>query len=1206
MDKRIRHTRTPMAGMLLAILVAAWAGMESAWGEDVTHNTIGELTWDFAANPEWGGYNYDYLGFVQNEGPSYAIVTGVSYTNQTGKTQLTHLSIPTFMDWSPSRWGGTVQNPECHPPITVIRSGAFKNRSEIETLEFEIGTYVTNIGNGAFSNCTSMTTVSFEGPLAPYSHLHTNSCMSWSAVERIGSDCFHGCSSLTNIDIPDCVTDFGERVLAQCTGLRTATLGKSITRVPAGTFEGCTALESVTFRGDITEIGAHAFYGCTSLRNVVIPEGVTNIGEHAFAYGDGLTVVIPESVRGVAMTAFEGSRNLTVVAGNNVLGEGKWGEERWGKPYTGLNASLFNSCTGFSLVVSTNVTRVGESTFGGCSALISLTIPAGVTAIGDTAFSGCGALMSVVLPEGVESIGYRAFGECNALTNLVLPDSLREIGESAFSSCTALESVELPAGMAALGSYVFYGCTGLVSVSLPAGLETIAQTAFSGCMGLERIDVAEGNAAFSSRDGVLFSADGRQLVLYPAGRTAAVYAVPDGVEGIGSRAFNDCTHLVTVAVPASVGDMGFGGTLNAPFDGCSGLEAVEVAEGNAAYRSADGVLFGKPGGNSDVPLLLHPVAKAGRSYAIPAGTTRIGAGAFAGCTGLEEVDIPEGVTNIGYRAFSRSGLAAVSTPKSVVRIGDQAFASCTNLVAATIAAGQVGHGTLMSGDYEDYVFSFCTALEAVTLGTGVTDVAPYAFSQSGVRTLYVPSSWEGAAASPVGHVFYDETYRWAQEHPLEIVYYDPEPEWSYTVADGAATVTGVVPAKGELVIPATLDGYPVMGIGDNAFMGCTGLTSVVVPEGVTNIGSSAFSGCTGLVSVVIPEGVSRIRYGTFTSCRVLTNLVLPESLLAIDSYAFSDCSGLTELKLPGCVECIYESAFQGCTGLAILELPESLSYMDRWVFYGCTGLTCITMPSGRGAGFEYNTFGGCTALERFEVAEGNQRYSSRDGVLYSADGKRLVLYPAGRKAESYAVPEGVTEISWSAFGGCGGLTGLVLPDSLENLDGSGAFEGCGNLAGLEAPASWKEKHFDNYGESVFWTVYAGVPEGCMVTYRDAPAANETQTTPVPVAHSWLEERAADILAACGGDHEAAAKAPAANGRPVWECYVADVSATDAAENFKTVLVQENGQWVAKPSPDRGATRTYTVQGASELGGEEAWGPVTDDSRFFRVKVALPE
>lgn len=853
--------------------------------------------------------------------------------------------------------------------------------------------------------------------------------------------------------IPPTVTELQPYAFAH-TQLSELIIPDGVTAIPSNAFSNCTALVSVTLGNGITSIPDYAFYGCSALKNVVIPNCVTNIGEYAFAYGNGLTLVIPESVRGVALTAFEGSRNLTVVAGNNVLGEYKWDEELedwvgnvWGENLWHFNASLFNDCESFSLVVSTNVTRIGQDTFGECTALTSLTIPesvneigegafedctgltelvlpgsvvrigdldnygnngafqgctgltelllpsglreigpytfagcvnvtnvflpntltavgadefgsggfafegcgangltvtiepgttqiweyafsgsslvsleqvtipASVKGIGNCAFYGCGALESAVVPEGVESIGYQAFEGCEALTNLVLPDSLRKIGPSAFDWCTALAevefgsgleslgsgafygctgltSVELPDGLAALESCVFGGCTGLAAVKLPAVMETLAPDAFDGCTGLERIDVAEGNAAFASREGVLCSADGLQLVLYPPGRPTTAYAIPDGVESIGERAFNDCPNLVRISVSASVADMGFGYAWSI-FDGCTSLAAVEVAEGNPAYRSVDGVVFGKPRDGADMALLLHPAAKGGRSYAIPAGTTRIGAYAFAGCAGLEKVEIPESVTNIGHRAFHGSGLTAVSTPNSVIRIGQAAFGSCTNLAAATIAAGQVGHGTLpWEPDYEDYVFDCCTALEAVTLGPGVTEVAPYAFSWSGVQTLYVPSSWKSATNNPVAHVFYDDVARWPQEHSLEIVYYD------------------------------------------------------------------------------------------------------------------------------------------------------------------------------------------------------------------------------------------------------------------------------------------------------------------------APAEESTQTTPVPVAHAWLDENAAALLASNGGDYEAAAKAKAANGRLVWECYVADISPVDATD-FKVTFVQEDGEWVPKPNPERPGTRRYVIQGSPAIGEGESWGEVNGDSRFFRVKVMLP-
>ena len=115
---------------------------------------------------------------------------------------------------------------------------------------------------------------------------------------------------------------------------------------------------------------------------------------------------------------------------------------------------------------------------------------------------------------------------------------------------------------------------------------------------------------------------------------------------------------------------------------------------------------------------------------------------------------------------------------------------------------------------------------------------------------------------------------------------------------------------------------------------------------------------------------------------------------------------------------------------------------------------------------------------------------------------------------------------------------------------------------------------------------------------------ETRNSPVPVPYSWLEGNAGGILAAEGGNYEAAAVATAANGRKVWECYVAGVSATNANEDFKAVLVQEEGKWVAKPVPDLGGERKYAVEGASGMGEGETWGEVTGESRFFRVKVEV--
>ena len=106
------------------------------------------------------------------------------------------------------------------------------------------------------------------------------------------------------------------------------------------------------------------------------------------------------------------------------------------------------------------------------------------------------------------------------------------------------------------------------------------------------------------------------------------------------------------------------------------------------------------------------------------------------------------------------------------------------------------------------------------------------------------------------------------------------------------------------------------------------------------------------------------------------------------------------------------------------------------------------------------------------------------------------------------------------------------------------------------------------------------------------------------AKAPLAENAPAILAQHTNNYESAAAAPAANGRPVWECYVADISPTDATD-FKTTLAFENGQWLPKPVPDRSSTRAYDIEGSDRLGPDATWGPTNSSTRFFRLRVRLP-
>jgi hypothetical protein len=214
------------------------------------------------------------------------------------------------------------------------------------------------------------------------------------------------------------------------------------------------------------------------------------------------------------------------------------------------------------------------------------------------------------------------------------------------------------------------------------------------------------------------------------------------------------------------------------------------------------------------------------------------------------------------------------------------------------------------------------------------------------------------------------------------------------------------------------------------------------------------------------------------------------------------------------------------------------------------------------------------------------------------------------------IPDSVTSIGNYAFENCTGLTSVTIPDSVTEV-GYGMVTNCTSLTIMNVPMSWQAKYVhDSWTDlDVFWSEYAGVPSGCEIVYYESAVPAMT-TTGVP--HDWLEENAEGVLAEAGGDYEAAAKAAAANGRAVWECYVAGLSPTDPEAEFKVVsfrLENRKIEWECEPdwSEAPGAQRRdYHVEGATSLKACD-WANIgeADDVeaggwQYFRVAVEVPK
>ena len=290
--------------------------------------------------------------------------------------------------------------------------------------------------------------------------------------------------------------------------------------------------------------------------------------------------------------------------------------------------------------------------------------------------------------------------------------------------------------------------------------------------------------------------------------------------------------------------------------------------------------------------------------------------------------------------------------------------------------------------------------------------------------------------------------------------------YTYVVSsDNKVTITDCKEsASGAITIPSEIDGKPVTSIGNGAFWGCTGLTSITIPNSVTSIGGEAFRGCTGLTSITIPNSVTSIGDYAFYKCTGLTSITIPNSVTSIGDLAFEDCTGLTSINVAS--DNNYYSSNNGVLfnkkKTALIRYPEgksqtsytipnSVTRIGYGAFRGCTGLTSITIPNSVTSIASW-AFDGCTGLTSINVASGNNYYSDNNGVLFNKKKTELIRYPEGKSQTSYTIPDSVTSIGNWAFDGCTGLTSITIPNSVTSI-GAHAFDGCTGLTSITIPNS---------------------------------------------------------------------------------------------------------------------------------------------------------
>ena len=263
--------------------------------------------------------------------------------------------------------------------------------------------------------------------------------------------------------------------------------------------------------------------------------------------------------------------------------------------------------------------------------------------------------------------------------------------------------------------------------------------------------------------------------------------------------------------------------------------------------------------------------------------------------------------------------------------------------------------------------------------------------------------------------------------------------------------------QGDIVIPSTVNfegtEYSVVGIDKEAFRGCSGLTSITIPNSVISIGDGAFWSCTGLTSITIPNGVTSIGMSTFQNCQGLTSITIPNGVTSIGDGAFDACSGLTSITIPNSVTSIGSAAFYCCDNLKKIIISDMVGWCEHSISYG----NIWSSPFSNG-GYIYSDEN--TKITNI-VPEGTTFIG--DGVFYRYSGLTSITIPNGVTSigdeafrdcsvKSITIPNSMTSIGKHAFQNCQGLTSITIPNSVTSI-GEGAFWTCTGLTSITIPNS---------------------------------------------------------------------------------------------------------------------------------------------------------
>ncbi|GHV03943.1 hypothetical protein FACS189416_1260 [Bacteroidia bacterium] len=728
-------------------------------------------------------------------------------------------------------------------------------------------------------------------------------------------------------------------------------------------------------------------------------------------------------------------------------------------------------------------------------------------------------IREVVIENGVTAIGNEAFRECSNLESVSIGNTVTRIGRRAFTLCSNLEAITIPSGVAEIEAEAFYNCNRLAAIEVDAA-----------------------STYYASTGGVLYNKDKTHLHTYPMGKSGTAFGIPGTVTSIEAYAFANCNSLTDIYVRNTALTLGANAFVNVNL----ASRTLHIPSGaGAAYQSAPWSTFG-------TKKEYQYATNGGLDWSLEDGKLIVsGTGIIYGFPWLWEnrqsiftLVIEEGVTGIGNSVFSSfNNLTSVTISNTVANIGASAFAYCTHLTSIGVDAASA-YFSLLDGVLYNKAQSTLVAYphgksgKTFTIPASVTIIEAGAFSSDNLTSIVIPEgvtkireqAFYGcrslnsitipASVDSIGgyalacYNLSDVIVKWTTPLPIApdvfegigvITLYIPTgTKPAYLAADVWKDFKIAELASGTIgSIEWTLNGETLTVSGTGAIPNNnnpwgTGITKLIIEEGITGIGAQAFAGNINLADVIVywttpanvaPDAFDNVAataklhvptaatgaYGSASVWNGFTivgyeasgkagqlNWILEGNTLtisgvgAIPNYSYETQpwynyrDRMQAVIIDEGVTSIGNQAFVQFHSIQSVKIPSTVTSIGVSAFRNCLGLISVNIPASV-TNIEYGNFEACQYLMSIDVASDNPAYYSENGVFYNKNKTILYVYPARKTETEFTIPSTVTVIRDYTFWIASNLTSVTIPNTIMRI-GSNAFYRSG-LTSVTIPSS---------------------------------------------------------------------------------------------------------------------------------------------------------